>query len=90
MFSLKVPVLLVNVLCLIVAESESFWKGIMDIGLLDPFVREIKTALDSMKNDLRRGAHFEGEYFQICQRIVTTNFFLDKNKQNYLILNGEN
>ena len=32
----------------------------MDIGLLDPFVREIKTALDGMKNDLRRGHDFDG------------------------------
>ena len=35
-------------------DSSSFWQGIIHIGLLDEFVKEIKGGVDSLKNDLIR------------------------------------
>lgn len=35
-------------------DSSEFWRSITQIGLLDDFIKEIKSAVDNLKTDLLR------------------------------------
>ncbi|XP_013418388.1 glucocorticoid modulatory element-binding protein 1 [Lingula anatina] len=52
-----------------VLESQLFWRGIMEVGLLDEFFREIKQGLDTLKNSLIKSKASEAEANRI-NRIV--------------------
>ena len=38
-----------------ILDSESFWRGILEVGLIDEFIRLMKNSLDVLKNDLIKG-----------------------------------
>lgn len=44
-----------------IVEDRMLWKGIVELGLVDEFFREIKASLDVLKNRMvRRMVPFEG------------------------------
>lgn len=40
--------------CVGVADSQTFWQGILQVGLIDDFFREMKHGLDTLKHELIR------------------------------------
>ncbi len=41
-------------MCVGVADSQTFWQGILQVGLIDDFFREMKHGLDTLKHELIR------------------------------------
>ncbi len=64
------------------ADSQTFWQGILQVGLIDDFFREIKYGLDALKHELirSRGA-VDGE---LCHRLcvsICPDFYHMKGKE---------